>query len=117
MAHKIECEGAPSVFAGEACQTRVDAGMSSPQRTVASIMVRNRSAELAQEEIPEPGRTVVDVSDVHPTTAVDSTHPCAAPGSVQEHCVESPAPGNVMSTCWDGSATESCGELNQPPRD
>ena len=92
--------------------------MSSQQRTVAPIMV-HRFAELAQEEIPEPGHTMIDVSEV-PMTAVDSTfYPCVAPVIVQDHGVELPestAPGNVMSTCWDGSDTESCGELNQPPR-
>ena len=53
-------------------------------------------------------------------TAVDSTfHPCVVPVIVQDRGVELPestAPGNVMSTCWDGSDTENCGELNQLPR-
>ena len=104
VAQGIGYEGTPSMFVGEACQMRVDAGMSSQQRTVAPIMVHNRFAELAQEEIPEPGRTMIDDSEV-PMTAVDSTFcPCVAPVIVQDHGVElpeSPAPGNVMSTCWD----------------
>ena len=52
VAQGIEYKGTPSVFVGEACPTRVDAGMSSQQRTVAPTMVHNRYAELAQEEIP-----------------------------------------------------------------
>ena len=45
---------------------------------------------------------MIDVSEVHPMTAVDSTFfPCVAPVIVQDHGVEvpvSPAPGNVIST-------------------
>ena len=65
----------------------VDAGMSSQQRIVAPIVVHNRFAELAQEEIPEPGHTIIDVSEV-PMTALDSTFcPCVVPVIVQDHGV------------------------------
>ena len=59
VAQGIEHEGTPSVLVGEACPMRVNAGMSSQQRIVASIMGHNRFAELAQEEIPEPGHTMI----------------------------------------------------------
>ena len=51
---------------------------------------------------------MINVSKVYSTTMVD-----VAPVIVRDHGVELPgvaAPGNVTSTCWDGS-TESCGEL------